>query len=45
VTFLPTMMALRGWSLPKDLTHDEYTDWLVEFMMRGLGLDQPDGAA
>ena len=41
VTFLPTLIALRGWSLPKDLTHDQYTDWLVEFMMRGLGLNQP----
>jgi AcrR family transcriptional regulator len=41
VTFLPTLIALRGWSLPKDLTHDQYTDWLVEFMMRGLGLDKP----
>jgi AcrR family transcriptional regulator len=45
VTFLPTMIALRGWSLPKDLTHDQYIDGLVEFMMRGLGLDQPRGAA
>jgi AcrR family transcriptional regulator len=43
VTFLPTMIALRGWSLPKDLTHDQYTDWLVEFMMRGLDLDQLNG--
>ena len=40
VTFLPTLIALRAWSLPKDLTHDQYTDGLVEFMMRGLGLDQ-----
>jgi hypothetical protein len=38
VTFLPTLIALRAWSLPKDLTSDQYTDWLVEFMMRGLGL-------
>jgi hypothetical protein len=28
--------AGAGWSLPKDLTGDQYTDWLVEFMMRGL---------
>ena len=41
VTFLPTLIALRAWSLPKDLTHDQYTDGLVEFMMRGLGLEQP----
>jgi AcrR family transcriptional regulator len=39
VTFLPTLIALRAWSLPKDLTHDQYTDGLVEFMMRGLGLE------
>jgi AcrR family transcriptional regulator len=45
VTFLPTLIALRAWSLPKDLTHDQYTDGLVEFMMRGLNLDLPsDGA-
>jgi TetR/AcrR family transcriptional regulator, cholesterol catabolism regulator len=37
VTFLPTLIALRAWSLPKDLTHDQYTEGLVEFMMRGLG--------
>ena len=43
VTFLPTLIALRAWSLPKDLTHDQYTDGLVEFMMRGLGLDRPNG--
>jgi len=42
VTFLPTLIALRGWSLSKDLTHDQYTDGLVEFMMRGLGLDRPN---
>lgn len=45
VTFLPTLIALRAWSLPKDLSHDQYTDWLVEFMMRGLGLDRPGGPA
>ena len=38
VTFLPTLIALRRWSLPKDLTHDQYIDGLVEFMMKGLGL-------
>jgi AcrR family transcriptional regulator len=42
VTFLPTLIALRGWALPKDLTQDQYTDGLVEFMMGGLGLqDMP----
>ena len=38
VTFLPALIALRAWSLPKDLTNDQYADGLVEFMMRGLGL-------
>jgi AcrR family transcriptional regulator len=39
VTFLPTLIALRGWSLPRELTDDQYTEGLVEFMMKGLGLD------
>jgi AcrR family transcriptional regulator len=43
VTFLPTLIALRGWSLPKELTNDQYTDGLVEFMMKGLGLDTTSG--
>jgi AcrR family transcriptional regulator len=38
VTFLPTLIALRGWALPKELTIEQYTDGLVEFMMQGLGL-------
>jgi len=38
VTFLPTLFALRGWALPKELSQDQYTDGLVEFMMQGLGL-------
>jgi AcrR family transcriptional regulator len=37
VTFLPTMVALRGWALPQDLTHEQYIDEIVEFMMNGLG--------
>ncbi len=46
VTFLPTLIALRGWALPKDLKQDQYTDGLVEFMMRGLGLpDRSNSAA
>lgn len=46
VTFLPTLIALRGWALPKDLKQDQYTDGLVEFMMRGLGLpDRSDSTA
>jgi AcrR family transcriptional regulator len=46
VTFLPTLIALRGWALPKDLTQDQYTDGLVDFMMAGLGLqDLPKNGA
>jgi AcrR family transcriptional regulator len=45
VTFLPTLIALRGWALPKDLTQDQYTDGLVEFMMGGLGLQAPSSEA
>jgi AcrR family transcriptional regulator len=37
LTFLPTMVALRGWALPQDLTHEQYIDEIVEFMMNGLG--------
>jgi len=37
VTFLPTLIALRCWALPKDLNQEQYTDGLVEFMMQGLG--------
>jgi len=37
LTFLPTMLALRGWALPQDLTREQYIDQLVAFMMRGLG--------
>jgi AcrR family transcriptional regulator len=37
LTFLPTMVALRGWALPQDLAREQYIDQLVEFMMRGLG--------
>jgi len=38
VTFLPTLVALRAWALPKDLTQDQFVEGLVEFMMQGLGL-------
>jgi AcrR family transcriptional regulator len=37
VTFLPTMVALRGWALPRELTHEQYIDEIVDFMMKGLG--------
>jgi len=38
VTFLPTLDCAARLALPKDLTQDQYTDALVEFMMGGLGL-------
>jgi hypothetical protein len=37
--------AGAGWSLPKDLIDDQSTDWLVEFMIRGLGLDRTNNGA
>ena len=37
VTFLPSIIALRRWSLYSDLTHDEIVDGITEFVMKGLG--------
>jgi hypothetical protein len=37
VTFLPTMVALRRWTLPQTLSHEALTNELVDFMLRGLG--------
>ncbi len=37
VTFLPTIVALRRWALPR-LSRDMLIKELVEFMLRGLGL-------
>jgi AcrR family transcriptional regulator len=36
-TYLPTIVALRRWSLGKELTHDEILTGLTEFLVRGLG--------
>jgi AcrR family transcriptional regulator len=38
VTYLPTMLALRRWALPKDLTSEQIIDETVSFMLRGLGI-------
>lgn len=38
VTYLPTMLALRRWALPKDLTSEQIIDDTVGFMLRGLGI-------
>jgi AcrR family transcriptional regulator len=37
LTFLPTMIALRRWSLKDKIGHEELVDRLVEFLYRGLG--------
>ncbi|HVF63652.1 MAG TPA: TetR/AcrR family transcriptional regulator [Casimicrobiaceae bacterium] len=38
LTFLPAMIALRGWSLKHDLSPDEVIDEISRFVVRGLGL-------
>jgi AcrR family transcriptional regulator len=38
VTYLPTMLALRRWALPKDMTNEQIIDETVAFMLRGLGI-------
>jgi AcrR family transcriptional regulator len=41
-TYLPTIVALRRWSLGKELSHDEILSGLTEFLVRGLGFpDEP----
>lgn len=37
LTFLPVMIALRGWSLGKELTQVQVVDQISEFLVRGLG--------
>ncbi len=39
LTFLPVMLALRRWSLYRDLTHEQVVDGLTDFLVRGLGLE------
>lgn len=38
LTFLPVMIALRGWSLKNDLPPGEVVDEISRFVVRGLGL-------
>lgn len=38
VTFLPVMIALRRWSLYRNLSHQQVVDGITEFLVRGLGL-------
>jgi hypothetical protein len=37
MTFLPVMIALRGWSLRKDAAPNVVVDEISEFVVRGLG--------
>ncbi len=36
-TYLPTIVALRRWSLCKNMSQDEILSGLTEFLVRGLG--------
>lgn len=37
VTFLPVMIALRGWSLRKELAEGQVVEQITRFLVRGLG--------
>ena len=37
LTFLPVMIALRGWSLRKELSQEQVVEQISEFLVRGLG--------
>jgi AcrR family transcriptional regulator len=39
LTFLPTMIALRRWSLKNRVSHQDLVDQLVDFLYRGLGFE------
>jgi len=39
LTFLPVMIALRGWSLKNDLAPDLVIEQITAFIVRGLGLE------
>jgi AcrR family transcriptional regulator len=39
LTFLPVMIALRGWSLKGAVTPDVVVDQISEFVVRGLGFE------
>jgi AcrR family transcriptional regulator len=41
LTFLPTMIALRRWSLKRSMTPESVIEGLVEFLTRGLGFEPP----
>lgn len=37
LTFLPVMIALRGWSIREELSREQVVDQISEFLVRGLG--------
>ena len=37
LTFLPVMIALRGWSLGRAMSQEQVVDQISEFLVRGLG--------
>ena len=39
LTFLPVMIALRGWSLKNDVPSEEVIDEITAFIVRGLGFE------
>jgi AcrR family transcriptional regulator len=39
LTFLPVMIALRGWSLKNDVSPEEVVEQITEFIVRGLGFE------
>ena len=39
LTFLPVMIALRGWSLKNDVPPEEVIEQITAFIVRGLGLE------
>jgi len=45
LTFLPTMIALRRWSLKDAMTSSEVIEGMVDFLTRGLGFDAAPAAA
>jgi hypothetical protein len=39
LTFLPVMIALRGWSIRNDLPPEEVVEQISAFIVRGLGFE------
>ena len=39
LTFLPVMIALRGWSLKNDVPPEEVIEQITAFIVRGLGFE------